>query len=508
MMLSLLLSRVLGIARDTVMAAYFGVGPETDAYRLAFQIPDLIFFAVAGGALSSAFIPVFSEYFHTDRKEEAWKVFSVVTCAMSLILLALIALAWVYAVPLAAIVAPGKSPEMHAFIAQMSRILLPAQLAFFVGGLMFGTLYARQVFAIPGLGPNVYNLGIIFGAVAISQFVQPGIVGMAWGATIGAILGNLVIPMIAMARMGFHFYPSLDMRHPGVKKVFRLMLPVVLGLSLPGVYGLIMQMFGSFYADGINTALDLANKLMQAPLGIFGQSLALAVFPTLSQLFAEKKMDVFGNQISATLRTATYISVPISVGMAVLAPEIVTILFMYGKARGADLGPLVLSLRLFSVGIFAWCLHPTLMRGFFAIQQTVTPVVVGTITTGVFVGLAFALRATELSYGALPLASSISAIVLAAMMLISLRAKVEGIQLGSILATLGKSGSAAIVMGAMMFGLTYVSPQGTGLGQNALAFLKLALIGGIGGLIYVGLTRKLGMKEASVVDRALGKFKR
>ncbi|MFI5387483.1 MAG: lipid II flippase MurJ, partial [Fimbriimonadales bacterium] len=153
---SLLLSRVLGIVRDTVMASSFGRNAMTDAYRQAFAIPDLLFFLIAGGALSSAFIPVFSEYLHTEREEDAWKTFSAVTTVMSLIVLAFIVFAWIFAVPLTHLIAPGTPDAMRPLIAEMTRIVLPAQFAFFIGGLMFGTLYARQRFAVPGLGPNIY----------------------------------------------------------------------------------------------------------------------------------------------------------------------------------------------------------------------------------------------------------------------------------------------------------------------------------------------------------------
>lgn len=510
MMASLFLSRVLGILRDTVMAAKFGVGIDTDAYRLAFQIPDLIFFALAGGALSSAFIPVFSEYFHTDREEDAWKLFSVVTTVMSAVIIAAIVVLWIFAEPVASLVAPGKAAEVIPLIAHMSRIVLPAQFAFFVGGLMFGTLYARQQFAVPGLGPNIYNIGIIFGALVLSNLFFPPIVGMSWGALIGAVIGNLLIPLWALKRIGAKFKPSFDLRHPGVGKVFRLMLPVVLGLSLPGVYGLIMQAFGTYYANGINTALDLSNKLMQAPLGIFGQSLALAVFPTLSQYFAQGEMGLYRSQLAATLRTVIYITVPVSILMWVFAPDIVNLAFAYGKAGSADLSALVLCLRMFSIGIFAWCLHPVLMRAFFAMHKSVTPVVLGTLTTALFLGLAFALRQTSLSYQALPLASSISAIALAAALLwaVSIQAGSDdgsSIDIWGILSTAFKAAVASAVVGGLCYLAVMYLPSGVGLGRNALALGKLAIIG-IGALwVYYFLTRMLGMKESAYFERIVRK---
>lgn len=508
MMASLFLSRVLGQARDTIMAAQFGRGPMTDAYVLAFQIPDLLFFLIAGGALSSAFIPVFTEYLHTDRESEAWHVFSVVTTVMTLVLGVFITLAWIFALPLTELVAGGKSADLLPLIAQMSRILLPAQLAFFIGGLMFGTLYARDRFVAPGLGPNVYNIGIIFGALVLSQYTTPGIVGMSWGAVIGAVIGNLLIPLIVMTRLHSRFCPSLDFKHPGVVKVFKLMLPVVLGLSLPGVYGIIMRGFGSYFTDGVNTALDYANKLMQAPLGIFGQSLAIAVFPALSQFFAQQRMDLYRDQLARTMRTVIYITLPISAIMAVLAGDIVALLFQYGKFSDADTAAVAPCLQMFSIGITAWCLQPVLMRAFFSIQKTVQPIILGTIASVLFFGLAWVLRATPLGYLGLPLASSISALVLVATMLIAIQKQVGGIDLSGLGSTFLKSLVAAVIMASVMYGGDLLLPRGTGLGRNAWAFGRLMILGLGSAWIYYGITRKLGMPETSYVNRALARLDR
>lgn len=505
MMLSLFLSRVLGIVRESVMAAQFGLGPLTDAYVLAFQIPDLLFFLIAGGALSSAFIPVFSEYLHTDRAEEAWRVFSVVVTVMTLAVGGFVALAMAFAGPLAEVVAPGKGAELTPLIARMSQILLPAQLAFFVGGLMFGTLYAHQRFAVPGLGPNLYNIGIILGAIVLSHFVVPGIVGMAWGALAGAFVGNLVIPLFAMAKLGSRFSPSLDVRHPGVRKVFRLMLPVVLGLSLPGVYAIIMRLFGSYYPDGINTALDWANKLMQAPLGVFGQSLAIAVFPALSQFVAQARMDLYRGQLERTLKTVLYITLPISSLLFALAHDVTTLLFRHGKTSAQDVPTIAASLQMFCIGITAWCLHPVLMRAFFALQQSTRPIVLGTVTSAVFVGLCFGLRLTPMGYLGLPLASSLSAILLATMMLVAIRRQIGGLDLGGLGRTLAKSLVAAIFAGVVAWAGTLVWTAGAGAFASGFRAVVLGLVGA---WAYYFVCRLMRMPETETIDRALARLTR
>lgn len=505
---SLLLSRVLGIVRDAVIAGMFGSNEFTDAYRLAFSVPDLLFFLIAGGALSSAFIPVFSEYLHTNREKDAWHVFSVVATLMSILVVTFIVAAWIFALPLSRIVAPGKPDEILPLIAEMSRIILPAQYAFFIGGLMFGTLYSRQVFTVPGLGPNIYNLGIIFGAVALSWFFTPGVVGMSWGALGGAVIGNLVIPYFAMRKIGLQFHLSLDLRHPGVRKVFRLMLPVVLGLSLPGVYGLITQAMGSFFEAGTNTALDFANKLMQAPLGVFGQSLAIAVFPALTQFFAQQRMDLFRGALESTMRTVIAITVPISVVMMVMAPQIVGVVYQHGAFDASAAAATAEALRLFSIGVSAWCLHPVLMRAFFSVQQTVLPIVLGTVTTVVFVGLIAAFWQTPLGYLGLPLASSLSAVFLVVVLSVSVSKKIGGLDFAGLLTTFGKSVVAsvpvALICGAVAF--TPIADRIAGQKLPTVVATGIAVL--LAGWAFSMVAHALKMPEAKYVDRAAERFRR
>ena len=507
MFVSLLLSRVLGLVRDAVMAGKFGSDIHTDAYRLAFQIPDLLFFLVAGGALSSAFIPVFSEYLSTDREDEAWRVFSIVASVMSLIVFVFVIGAGIFALPLAHIVAPGKDPSVLPEIARMSRIVLPAQFAFFIGGLMFGTLYAKGMFSVPGLGPNLYNIGIIAGALFLSAFFTPGVVGMSWGATVGALVGSFLVPLWAMKRIGARFTPSLDVRHPGVRKVFALMLPVILGLSLPGLNALIMQSFGSYFPDGTNTILEFSNKLMQAPLGVFGQSMAIAAFPVLTQFYAQGRMDLYRVQLGSTLRTVIFLGVPISVVMGVLAPEVVAAMYLHGKFTEASALRTAECLRLFSFGIWAWCLHPVLMRGYYAMHDTKAPILFGTATTALFVSGLFLLWKTPLGYLAFPLCSSIAAIGLVAVMTYFLSKKSGGIGLRAIGTTAFKAALAGVAAGLVCLVLLLPPVHRAIWGHKLPTVLAVMVVGLLAAAVYTAVARALGMPEAAYVDRAMGRIR-
>ena len=509
MVFSLLMSRVLGIVRDMILTNEFGMGAESDAYRLAFMLPDILFFLISGGALSSAFIPVFSEYWHTNRPKEAWKVFSGVMCTISVFLLGFVLLCALFAEPLyREILAPGKSAEVIAQIVPMSRILLPAQFAFFLGGLMLGTLYVRKVFAIPGLAPNIYNLGIIFGALVISRFVSVPFQGVCWGAAGGAVIGNLIIPFIQMRKLGMHFELNFYRGHEGVKKVFRLMLPVILGLSLPAVFGLIMQHFGSHFSDGINSVLDLSNRLMQAPLGIFGQSLAIAVFPVLTQFFTQNRMDLFRNQLDRTMRTVIYLTVPISVLLAVLAPQISSGLYLGKSTTHEQTLQIATCLRIFCIGIWAWCLHPILMRAFYSLQDTKTPVIIGTATTGIFLTMLIIGKETPLGYLALPLAGSIAPIIMVFALSKIAAKKVGGMDFAGLFTTFGKSMLGSVVV-AIICGIVSMTSLATMmLGHRIETLLITAFVFCVAMWAYYFVTKAMKMPECEYLDRVMNRFNR
>lgn len=510
MVFSLLMSRVLGIVRDMIITHVFGINGQTDAYRYAFMLPDLLFFLISGGALSSAFIPVFSEYWHTGRKRDAWKVFSGVMAIVSVFLVIFVTLCGIFADPLYRnVLARGITDKsLIPEIVGLSRILLPAQFAFFLGGLMMGTLYARKVFSIPGLGPNIYNLGIIFGALVLSKFVSPAISGLCWGAAFGAIVGNLVIPFLGIRKLGMEFHPGFHHQHEGVKKVFKLMLPVILGLSLPGVFAMIMIAFGSYFTLGTNTILDLSNKLMQAPLGIFGQSLAIAVFPVLTQFYAQQRMDLFKTQMDRTLRTVIYLTIPTSVLLAILAPQISSGLYLSDKVTADQTYQIAICLQIFCIGIWAWCLHPVLMRAFYSLQDTVTPIVIGTATTAVFVGLLVGLMQTPLGYRALPLAGSIAPILMVIAMCSVLSRKLGGFDYQGMISTFGKSlvGSMGV---AVVCGLVSFTPIAARMaGHKFITLGVVAFTFCVAMWVYYFITKRFKMAECEYLDRVMKKINR
>jgi putative peptidoglycan lipid II flippase len=494
LMVANLSSRILGLLRDTVIAVVFGQNAQTDVYRQAFRIPDALFFLLAGGVFSSAFLPVFSRYLSEEKEDDAWEVFSTITTFLALGVGALVLLGEVFTEPLTYLVAPGFSPEKRALTAHLTRIILPGQISFFLGGVFIAVLNARNHFVTMALAPNIYNLGILLGALLLGPYM--GVEGMTWGVLAGAIVGNFLLPAYSLRRMGARYHWSLNLRHPGVKQVGKLALPVLLGLGLPQAYSFINGIFASTMADGVVSGLENANRLMQAPLGIVGQAISIAVYPTLVALAIANKHDEMRHTFSRGLKTLWFLSIPLSLFLMVFSTDIVALLMQYGKFKAADTELTAQMLVLLSIGMFAFSSQSLLNRAFYAVQNTLTPVLVGTGSTVLFIGLNYALSHLWQHRG-LALAGSIAAMLHVIWMLLALRRRtglyIEGLP-QSLAKILTASGLAAAAGWGMRFLIdTHLGGFLTASWQMALANLLVA--GGAGAAVFLGAAQLLRCEE-------------
>ncbi len=513
MMAGILLSRLLGLFRERVIAQHFGQGFSTDVYNGAFTIPDLLFFLIAGGALSSAFIPVFSEYIATNREKEAWRIFSVVASVMTVVVVGFIIIGEIFTRPLVDLTNPGYSlipGKIEATIA-LTRILLPAQVCFFLGGLMMGTLTARNLFAGQAFGPVIYNLGIIFGGEFLVRY--NGVAGLCYGAVIGAIVGNLILQWVLVRRAGGYFVTKglrKHLKHPGVIQVWKLMLPVILGLSLPQVSTIIGKGFASSLGDGPQSAMMYANRLMQVPLGVFAQATAIAIFPTMAAQAARKEMVELRQSLSFGIRSILFLTVPASGLMIVLSMPIVQLILQSGKFQTADAKTTADVLCYFAIGIFAWSAHSIITRGFYALQDSRTPVIVGTAVTLLFIPLNWPLRAW-LQVSGLALATSIAATVHMFTMLFLLRKRLNGIDGGRLLISTIKIliSTGVSVLACYMIRNAMQRHFNHGhllnkLGQVNITRESAAILGSallISALVYLGMALLLRMDEVQVLRK-------
>jgi putative peptidoglycan lipid II flippase len=329
---------------------------------------------------------------------------------------------------------------------RLTRILLPAQICFFLGGLLSGVLYSRKQFLVPALGPVIYNAGIILGALALRPWL--GMEGLIWGAVGGAFIGNLLLPALSVRRLGIRFQPSLDVLHPAARKVWRMLLPIGLGVALPNIDQIVNKAFASLLSSGDITATMNSYRLMLLPIGVIAQAMALAVYPTLSIQAAQSDIRALRETMSSSLRSILYLTAPAAALMYLLATPIVAFLLQSGEFSRNDTLVTAGALRFFSLGVCAWAAQSLLTRGFYAVQNSRIPVVSGACVSVVFVAMNWAVvYHTHWGVMGLGAATSVAATIHAVVLLFLLRRRLGGIGARELLPSIGRTAIATIALG-------------------------------------------------------------
>jgi putative peptidoglycan lipid II flippase len=406
-MASVLLSRILGFFRDWTVAHQIGANASTSAYYTAFTLPDFLNYLIAGGSLSVTFIPVFAKYVTEQREDEGWRVFSTVVTVMGFVLVTLVIFGEIFAAHLVKYIAPGFQPAELQQTIFLTRLMLPAQICFYEGSMLSAVQYAKGQFVIPSLAPLVYNIGIIIGGVALSSRI--GITGFAVGVLGGAITGNFLLQIYGARRAGANYFPSLNVRHPGFWMFLKLSIPIMLALSLSFVDDWIIRWFGSYLQPASITWLSYGKTLMRVPLGLVGQAIGVASFPILAQLYSERKMDDLNRILNSTFKALIFLLLPMSALIIAQSEPLVYLAFSRTRLRGPDLTATASALAFFSLGLFAWGAQNILARGFYATRDTITPAVVGTLTTLLSLPV-YWLLVRRLDFRGLALASTIGII--------------------------------------------------------------------------------------------------
>lgn len=510
-MAATLLSRLLGMVRDVVIGHQLGVGVEADAYSAAFKIPDLLMYLVAGGALSSTFIPIFKEYLHAGREKQAWRTFSIVATVTIVLSSAFVLIAEIWTPWFVRLLNPGYDPARVALTVPLTRIVLPAQVFFMLGGLLGGTLNARGSFLVPALGASVYNLGIIFGA-AVLYPLGLGLPGLMWGALIGAFVGNFAMQIVSVARLGMRYTPSLAVLHPGAVKVWKMMGPILLGVSLPNVDQIINGNFASQLPVGSQAAMQFGVRLMLIPIGVFAQAMGIAILPTISSHAAAGQRKEFRAAISRALRSILFLTVPASALLFLLAAPIVAFLLQSGRFDAHGTLLTASALRFYSLGIFAWSAQAILTRGFYALQDSRTPVISGTVMTVIFIAMNWlVVNASTLGVGGLALATSIAATLHMLVMYVLLRRRLGGLNGGALLTSVTKTvlATAALCVLAWVLRVALDAVLPATLAPKLHAAVVLALAGGLGIGAFFVVARALRMSELeSIVQQARSAVRR
>jgi len=381
--IAVMCSRVLGLVRETVFAALFGGGREMDVFIAAFRIPNLLRDLFAEGALSTAFVTVFSRTIVTDGEQAAWrlanKVMTLATIFMSAItLLGILGAPWIVT-----FIAPGFDADKTAMTTTLVRVMYPFILLVSLAALVMGMLNARNVFGMPAMASSFFNLGSIVGGVGLGWWIDPSfgsraLLGLAIGTLIGGAL-QLGVQLPSLRRVGFRFRPDFRWRSEGVSQILRLMGPAIIAASSVQVNVLVNSMFASQLGDGPIAWLNNAFRLMQLPLGLFGVALGTVALPVLARLAVNQHMSQFRTELARAMRLSCVLTIPATIGLIVLAEPIMSVVYQHGKFTAAQTVQAAGALQLYALGLCAYAAMKVLVNAFYAVDKRRTPMLISLI---------------------------------------------------------------------------------------------------------------------------------
>jgi len=507
-MSTMMLSKILGLVRDRLLAHVFAPD-KIDIFWAAFSLPDLIFQIIILGALSVAFIPVFTEHFENKGKEDAFEMARAVLSVSLSIFILLTILIYIFAKPLiSSFIAPGFSPDKQAQVVELTRVILFGQVILVFGSFFIGISQSFQRFIIPALSPIFYNLGIILGIVFLSKSF--GIMGAAYGVVIGAFL-HAAVQLPLVWSLGFRFKFPLKFFHPGVKEIVRLMSVRTLGLAAEQINEKIGLALATLASIGSVTYLTFAQHLQVVPIGLFGATLAQAALPVLSSERVRGRMDEFKITILTTLHQILFLTLPATAILIVIRIPVVRLVF--GASR-FDWEATVLTgatLAFLSVGLAAQAISLLLVRGFYALKDTRTPVIVSLIVVALNISLSlYLIMVLKLDVWSIGIANSAAAITSAILLFLTLHFKVEKFNLKAVLIPFSKMLMATVIMGVALYVPIKLLDQvifDTTRTVNLLALTGLSSVFALS--VYVLLVRFMKVRELDTyveLFKRLGKF--
>lgn len=451
-MLAIAASRILGLIRNRVFVHFFP--PDTlDAFLAAFQLPDLLLEVLVLGAMSSAFVPIFSSYLSKNKEKEAWELARVMLNVILLLFLVFSIVIFVFAEPIYSIVAQGFSPDQVSQTVFYSRILLLTQMFFAVSYLFTAVLESNQRFLAPAIAPLFYNLGIIVSTLVLAPYI--GLLAPVLGAVLGSFL-HLLTQLPLSLELGFRPGLSLDINNPSFRRVLKLASPRILELSFLQLKKFSDLFFASLISGGF-TYFRFADSLAVLPIGLFGLSIAKASLPQLSRQAAHEDMKGFKLTLSSSLKEILFLVLPVSIFLGVLRIPAVRLVFGGQHFDWQDTVQTGYALSAFCVGVFAYAISLLLSRAFYALQDTFTPVKVSVLTIFINVGLAsLFILGLKLPIWGLALAYAIAGIVQLIILFSILNRRVGGLSGYGISSSFAKISFSAASAGLTMFMLLKV----------------------------------------------------
>ncbi len=512
-----LVSRVLGLVRDQVLAAYFGAGNEMDAFVVAFRIPNLVRDLFAEGAMSAAFVPTFTRELTLRGRRDAWRLGNNVMNALLLVTGVLVVAGIVFARPLITLYAGdfASVPGKLELTVQLTRVVLPFLTLVAVAAAAMGMLNSLHHYFVPALSPAMFNVATIVGAFVLvplmPRFGLPPIMAVAFAALVGGI-GQVAIQWPSLRREGFRYARVFDPRDPGLRRVLLLMGPGTIGLAATQVNLFVNTLLATSQGTGAASWLTYAFRLMYLPIGLFGVSIGTAVLPAVSRHATVGDHAGIRHTVSRGLEMMLMLNVPATVGLIILATPIVQLLFERGHFLPSDTAATAAALRLYAVGLIGYSAVRIASPTFYAIGESRTPAMVSVGVIGINLIASVAL-VRVIGFQGLALGTSIAAIVNAALLLTLLRRRLGGLEGRRLSITLLKVGVSTIVMAATAMAVqrgmdrlvsgAHMTPQLIRLGATIAG--SLAALAAAANILGVEAFHDASEMVLSRVRKALGK---
>jgi putative peptidoglycan lipid II flippase len=496
--LAVFASRILGLVREQVFAGFFGAGFAFDSYVVAFRIPNLLRDLFAEGALSSAFVTVFTDHDQRLGPEETWRLANNVIFCFTLLISLLVLVGMIFSPDIVGLMAPdfGEVPGKLALTTLMTRIMFPFLVLVSLAALAMGILNTKGKFFVPSLSSSFFNLGSVGAGVGLSllapRFGVEPIVGMAWGALVGGFL-QLAVQLPLLWRVGYRLWWVLDLRDPGLRRIVKLMLPAVVGLSATQINIFINTFYASSCPQGSISWLSYAYRLFHLPTGLFGVALMVATLPLVSRHAANKDLGALREALQSSLSLSLLVTLPAACGLIFLAQPIIALIYQHGQFTVLDTRQTAAALQLYALGLAAFAGVKIMVPVFYALDDTRIPVIGSFVTVAVNLGI-IQLTLAPLQHRAIALSTSLSVMVNCLFLAVILYYKIDGYQVKSLLLKLVKVTGASLIMGLVVYWLQGLASGwlGTGLGGRLLGLTGVIVVGMA---LYAVLVSQLQMPE-------------
>jgi putative peptidoglycan lipid II flippase len=488
-------SRFVGVFRDRILASSFGASQTLDMYYAAFRLPDLVFNLLVLGALSAGFIPVFSRLVAANEdKNEAWRLANNILNTLSCSLLIVCGIGIVAAPLLVDVIAPGFPVEARSTVVELTRIMFLSPFFLGLSSIVGGVLQSFRKFFVYSLSPVAYNLGIIFGALVLAP--RFGIFGLAWGVVLGSFV-HFAIQLPALFKLGWRYQTLLDWRDKGLRTIYGMMTARTLGLAVTQINLTIVTIIASHLTTGSLSIFNLANNLQSFPVGIFGISFAVAVFPLLSAA----EGPAFIERFSRTFRQIMFCIIPATVALVILRAQIVRVILGAGEFNWQDTVLTVNTVGFFALSLFAQATIPLLTRGFYSKHDSKTPFFVGLFSDLLNIGLAIWLS-NIYGVAGLALAFSLSTILNFIILFSILRHRTGSLDEKRIIFSVAKCSAAALGMALSIQAMKLLVWPYVDMSKFWGVLVQGSLAGVFGLVVYAAICSLLKSEEFNELWRA------